>query len=178
MNKSIRITAIIIRVTGAVGLDGFLIGFVFYTNSVWDGSVCDQRNVRGLSCFKSKLILIFPLGVLTISTYLKIEVKEPSLSSSASLVSLFSSTQGFPLTVQAQIDFELQRHRLLSNALSLQNRTQSEPGLLLLEQSQSRFPNKSSQWASGFVKTNVLLFFSMGKNEVFQIPSPCPCFFF
>ena len=41
MNKSIRITAIIIRVTGAVGLDGFLIGFVFYTNSVWDGSVCD-----------------------------------------------------------------------------------------------------------------------------------------
>ena len=34
MNKSIRITAIIIRVTGVVGLDGFLIGFAFYTNSV------------------------------------------------------------------------------------------------------------------------------------------------
>ena len=95
--------------------------------------------------------------MLTISTYLKIEVKEPSLSSSASLLSLFSLLQGFPLTVQAQIDFELQRHRLLSNALSLQNRTQSEPGLLLFEQSQSRFPNKSSQWASGFVKTDVFL---------------------
>ena len=95
--------------------------------------------------------------MLTISTYLKIEVKEPSLSSSASLPSLFSSPQGFPLTVQAQTDFELHRHRLLSNALSLQNRTQSDPGLLPFEQSQSRFPNKSSQWASGFVITDVFL---------------------
>ena len=82
--------------------------------------------------------------MFTISTYLKIEVKEPSLSSSPSLVSLFSSLQGFPLTVQAQIDFELHRHRLLSNALSLQNRTQSEPGLLPFEQSHPPFANEWS----------------------------------
>ena len=90
--------------------------------------------------------------MLTISIYLKIEVKEPSLSSSASLASLLLSLQGFPLTVQAQIDFELHRHRLLSNALSLQNRTQSEPGLLPLEQSQLPFSNELSQrtLCSGF----------------------------
>ena len=41
MNKSIRITAIIIRVTGVVGLDGFLVGFAFYTNSVCDRSAYD-----------------------------------------------------------------------------------------------------------------------------------------
>ena len=87
--------------------------------------------------------------MFTISTYLKIEVKEPSLSSSPSLVSLFSSLQGFPLTVQAQIDFELHRHRLLSNALSLQNRTQSEPGLLLFEQSHPSFTNEWSHRTLG-----------------------------
>ena len=89
--------------------------------------------------------------MLTISIYLKIEVKEPSLSSSASFASLLL-LQGFPLTVQAQIDFELHRHRLLSNALSLQNRTQSEPGVLPLEQSQLPFSNELSQrtLCSGF----------------------------
>ena len=80
---------------------------------------------------------------------MKIEVKEPSLSSSASLASLFSSLQGFPLTVLAQIDFELHRHRLLSNALSLQNRTQSEPGLLLFEQSHPSFTNEWSHRTLG-----------------------------
>ena len=73
------------------------------------------------------------------------------------MASLFSVLQGFPLTVQAQIDSELHRHRLLSNALSLQNRTQSEPGLLLFEQSQSRFPNELSQRAFGFVKADAFL---------------------
>ena len=89
--------------------------------------------------------------MLTISIYLKIEVKEPSLSSSASFASLLL-LQGFPLTVQAQIDFESHRHRLLSNALSLQNRRQSEPGLLPFEQSQLPFSNESSQrtLCSGF----------------------------
>ena len=109
--------------------------------------------------------------MFTISTYLKIEVKEPSLSSSPSLVSLFSSLQGFPLTVQAQIDFELHRHRLLSNALSLQNRTQSEPGLLSFEQSQSRFPNELSQRALGFVDAFLVVEAIVGVVTICDVPA-------
>ena len=77
----------------------------------------------------------------TISTYLNIEVKEPSLSSIPA--SLFLSLHGLPLTVHEQIEslewvFEfisLHTHRLFSKVLSLQNRKQSEPALLSFEHS-------------------------------------------